>query len=365
MESMNKILVINPFGIGDVLFTTPLLRNLKNFFPGSRIAFMCGERVAPILENNPHIDEVIAFNRGDFKRYYKQGKLAAIKILWQIVLKLKRYKFNLCFDLSLEHRYSLLLKLLGVKMRIGYDFKGRGRFLTHKIELDEYKDKHVAEYHLELLSFLNLEPRPERLEFFLSSKQKEWAQDFLSLKGVKGSDILIAIAPFGGEAFGEQFEIKQWPAENFASLCNILCERYRAKIVIIAGSKEKNALDSFMDLLYNKDVIDTSSNSLIEAASIISSCSIMVANDTGPLRFADALGVSSVALFGPTDDKVYGFYPPDSRNIAVKKEFPCRPCYRKFRLSGCNYNRRCLRGISVDEVLEAVEKLLAKGKENG
>jgi heptosyltransferase II len=361
-----RILIINPFGIGDVLFTTPLVKNLKHYFPDSRIVFICGERVAPILENNPHIDEVIAFNRGDFKRYYKQGKLAAIKRLWQVVLKLKRYKFNLCFDLSLEHRYSLLLKLLGVKMRIGYDFKGRGRFLTHKIELDEYKDKHVAEYHLELLNFLNLEPRPERLEFFLSSRQKEWAQDFLRLKGVKENDILIAIAPFGGEAFGEQFEIKQWPAENFASLCDILCQRYRAKIVIMAGPKEKNALDSFLNLLYNKkDIIDTSSSSLIEAASIIGSCSIMIANDTGPLRFADALGVPSVALFGPTDDKVYGFYPPDSGNIAVKKEFPCRPCYRKFRLSGCNYSRRCLKEISIDEVLKAVERLLGKERESG
>ena len=73
---------------------------------------------------------------------------------------------------------------------------------------------------------------------------------------------------------------------------------------------------------------------------------------------AVALGVSTVSIFGPVDEKVYGPYPQNEKHIVVKKDMFCRPCYKNFRFNGCSNNKKCLRCISVDEVYEGAKRLL-------
>lgn len=73
---------------------------------------------------------------------------------------------------------------------------------------------------------------------------------------------------------------------------------------------------------------------------------------------AVALGVSTVSIFGPVDERVYGPYPPSEKHLVVKKDLPCRPCYENFRFKGCFNNKRCLEDIDVDEVYGKVRSLL-------
>ena len=73
---------------------------------------------------------------------------------------------------------------------------------------------------------------------------------------------------------------------------------------------------------------------------------------------AVALGVKTVSMFGPVDEGVYGPYPPSVKHIVVKKDLPCRPCYKDFRFTGCSNSRRCLEDISVDKVFEEAKRLL-------
>jgi ADP-heptose:LPS heptosyltransferase len=78
MSALKKILIINPFGIGDVLFTMPVLAALKAVFPESSITYWCNARVKGLLKNNPLIDGIIAGTRGDIKRQWAASKQAAI-----------------------------------------------------------------------------------------------------------------------------------------------------------------------------------------------------------------------------------------------------------------------------------------------
>ena len=360
MLEEKRILIINPFGIGDVLFSTPLIRNLRFYFPNAFIAVAVQKRVAPILENNPHIDKIIPFSRGDFKILSRQSKSKAIRLLLRVFRDIMYLRFNLYFDLSLEHRYSLLLKFLGIKPRIGYNYKKRGRFLTHRVDIEGYKNKHVVEYHLELLKFLQLEPRFYNLELFLTEDQRNWTDNFLKHNNIIDKDLLIGIAPFGGETFGKQAEIKHWPAENYAELADLLIDKMKAKIIIFAGFNEKIRLKQLLSIMRNK-AIETTDKSLIQIASIIAKCRLVISNDTGPLRFANALNIPTISLFGPVDEQVYGPYPPSPHNVVLKKEFQCRPCYQYFRLPECKYQRRCLRAITVQEVLVQAKRLLRHG----
>jgi ADP-heptose:LPS heptosyltransferase len=86
---------------------------------------------------------------------------------------------------------------------------------------------------------------------------------------------------------------------------------------------------------------------------------LFVSNDTGPLRFADALKKKIVALYGPIDEKVYGPYLfGENRVVILKKDLPCRPCYRKFRLTKCLHDRKCLKEITVDEVFTMAKNFI-------
>ena len=129
-----KILFVNPFGIGDVLFTTPLIRGLKE--RGHSIYYWCNERVQGILRHNDAVSGIYALSRGDLKRYYNDSPLEAAKALFAIAKKIRHEKFDIALDFSLDYRYSLLLRLLGVKKIVGFDYKGRGRFLSDKIAVD-------------------------------------------------------------------------------------------------------------------------------------------------------------------------------------------------------------------------------------
>ena len=97
---------------------------------------------------------------------------------------------------------------------------------------------------------------------------------------------------------------------------------------------------------------------LKELAAVINESKLLICNDGGPLHMAAALGVKTVSVFGPVDEAVYGPYPPDAKHVVVKKDLPCRPCYKDFRFTGCVNNRRCLEGITVDEVYGQIKGLL-------
>ena len=149
---MEKFLIINPFGIGDVLFTTPLVRALKERYPGSFIGYWCNERVGDLLKSDPDIDKVFPLSRGDIKRVYKGFKRTIV--LFDLIRKIRRERFDAALDLSLDSRYGLWSRLAGIKKRIGFDYKGRGRFLTDSVPLEGYSGRHVVEYYADLLKFI-------------------------------------------------------------------------------------------------------------------------------------------------------------------------------------------------------------------
>ena len=355
---MQKFLIINPFGIGDVLFTTPIIRAIKENYPESFIGYWCNGRVKDIFENNPYLDKVFALSRGDLKKVWRQSRLKGIKAFLKLFYDIKREHFNLALDFSLDHRYSLLLRLLGVKRIIGLDYKKRGRFLTDKIKIDGYNDKHVIEYYLDLLKSLNIEIKDKpNIELFISNEEEKWVDDFLKEHRITDEDLLIGIAPAGGESWGKDAWLKHWPVVKFAHLADRIIDNYGANVIILGDKQERDIANKMINIMRNKPIDLTGKTNLEEFIAIIKDLSLLITNDGGPLHIAVALGVKTVSIFGPVDEKVYGPYPPGLNHIVIKKDLACRPCYRNFRFRDCANQRRCLEDITVDEVYSAVKKL--------
>jgi heptosyltransferase II len=355
-----KILVINPFGIGDVLFSTPLLRNLKKYNPTCKLYYLCNKRVAPLLRNNPLIEKIFIYERDDFEQIKQQSRFLWFKSMFSFLMSIRKEHIDISFDLSLNTKFGFFSFFAGIPQRIGFDYKKRGFFLTRKLVIDGFNDKHVAEYYLDILRLVGIPVSEEPFELFLANDDKTEAEGILRQHGFEKKRI-IGIAPCGGESFGKHAGIKRWPLENFATVINRLIRQYDVGIILLAGPKEKEEINAIIRLVNkSENIIDATECSIVQIAALVEKSDIVLSNDTGPLRFANAFGNKIVAIFGPVDDTVYGLYPPHNKNhVVIKKDLLCRPCYCRFRLRECTSASACLTTITVDEVFNAVAGLVA------
>lgn len=358
-DSINKVLIINPFGIGDVLFTTPVIHTLKDVLPAVKIGYLCNRRTASILANNPHIDQLYIYERDEFEAIRKKSFFAWLKSIFQFLSQIKEGHFDLALDFSLNTQYGFFSWYAGIQERIGYDYKGRGGFLTKKNRLSGYSGKHIVGYYNDLLKYVGLDTKYRNLELYLRDEDVKKAKEILSKEEVKEGDILVAIIPGGGKSWGKDAHLKHWPVQNYARLADKIVENYKAKIIILGDSSEKEIAKKVIEHMHQRAIDLCGLTTVAELAALLGKMSLVITNDGGSLHMAIALDKKTVSFFGPVDPKVYGPYPPDeTRHIVLRKNLDCSPCYRNFRLNPCQKNRECLEGIPLEAAWEAVERLL-------
>jgi len=355
-NKVKSFLIINPFGIGDVLFSTPLVRSLKENFPSSKIFYLCNRRAYPVLEDNPLINKIFVYERDEFDAIKKVSKLSWIKRIIGFVLEIKKENIDIVVDLSLNSQFGFFAWFAGIRKRIGFDYKKRGRFLTEKIKINGFEGKHVIEYYLDLLQFLKVKPLSLHTELFVNEGDKLWSKDFLKSHNINKENIFICIVPGGGESFGSNAYRKNWPLDNFVKLSECLQKNLKIKLCILLGPKEKEIGKAFNQ---GSNLVVFSPSTVMQASAIIDRCNLFISNDSGLLRVANALDRKIVTIFGPVDEKTYSPYPFDSKkHVVIKKDLPCRPCYKKFRLPECLYQLKCLKDITVEEVFDSVKSLI-------
>lgn len=356
---MKKILIINPFGIGDVLFTAPVIHTLKDAYPGLKIGYLCNRRTAGILRTNPFVDSVYEYERDEFEAFRRLSFFTWLKKHIGFLSRIKAERFEAVLDFSLNSQFAFFSWYAGIKKRIGYDFKKRGWLLTHKIDLASFQEKHIIEYYNALLKFLDLGKKYNQPELYLDSKDLKSAEETLRREIPGNAQLLVGIVPGAGRSWGREAYFKHWPADRFAQVADKLVENYHAQIIILGDSAEQEICRAVSSRMRNKPVDLCGKTNLGELSAIISRLNLVITNDGGPLHMAVALKVKTVSIFGPVDEMVYGPYPPSGRHIVVSnRDVTCRPCYRSFRLANCVSNRRCIEDISVDEVFSAAKELI-------
>jgi lipopolysaccharide heptosyltransferase II len=354
-----KILVINPFGIGDVLFSTPVVSALKKKFPGCYLGYICNRQSAPILENNPDIDRLFFFSRGDFKKIKKQSFWAYLTALIKAFFELRRLKFDLVVDLSMVSQYSFMLRLAGVRQIAGFDYKPRGRFLHKKIQVKAFENKHVIDHYADLLTLIGINDFQRELKLYLAPEDQKWAGQFLQEKNIENDDLLIGVAPFGGLSWGKDAQNKQWPVDSYAEVIKSLIDSHKAKVVFF-GTKndlsQKNILDQIVGK--KKYVNAIGKTSLSQLAALIDRCDLFISNDSGPMHMACALNKNTVSVFGPVNEKVYGPVGDSAQHIIACADIDCRPCYKDFKKPECD-RMDCLRLLDKEKVLSLVQRALS------
>ncbi|MBI4845170.1 MAG: glycosyltransferase family 9 protein [Candidatus Omnitrophica bacterium] len=357
---MKKILIVNPFGVGDVLFSTPVIAALKKEFPDSFIAYLCNSQVEQVLQNHPAINLLLFFSRGDFKALRKQSLLKYFMALIKAINQLRNLSFDFVVDVSMVTQYSFILRLIGVKKIYGFDYKGRGNFLTDKVPFNGFENKHVVEYYGDLLKKIGIKHFEKKLEFYLNENDIAWAERFLEKHIEKDAGLLVGISAFGGKSWGDEAVNKQWPLARFAGLIKEIIKRYNAVVLLLGAKDDQYKAQEICEIVKDEKLVNAAGKtSMGELGALIKKCKLYIGNDSGPLHIACALGVKTVSIFGPVDEKVYGPVGTPENNRVVCADLSCRPCYKNFTKQKCE-KFNCLLEINEKDVLKSIEGVICK-----
>ncbi|HOD12663.1 MAG TPA: glycosyltransferase family 9 protein [Candidatus Omnitrophota bacterium] len=354
--SYQRILIVNIFGIGDVLFATPLARNIKLALPQARIDFVCNKRAEAVVKTNKDIQNVYVYERDDLVGMWKADKKQCVCSVWDLFRTVKNTRYDAMIDLSLSPQAGFFALMAGIRERIGFDYRGRGFWLTQKIKLAGYEGKPVADFYLDLLEKMGIRVQERKLLLDVQAEDHAWAENFLRAQGVNSRDTLVACIPGGGASWGKAAGYKRWPAQRYAKLADKIIEKSHAKIILIGDALEEILCEEVMQQMVSPCIKVLGKTSLGQFAALLSRCRLAIVNDGGPLHVAVAVGVPTVSIFGPVDEKVYGPYPSQGHHT-VTASVLCRPCYRRFRVAECSH-RQCIKRISVDDVLSRIGEII-------
>lgn len=359
---MKRILIVNPYGIGDVLFTLPLVRALREALPSATLGYLCNRRTEGLVRMFPDIQMVRVFEKDEFRAQWRRSIPQWATAIRRFAQELRRDRWEAAMDLSLNWQFGAVLAGLGIPQRYGFDFRGRGRWLTHRLPLSGFEGRPVADYYLDLLRLLGL-PRPASptLSLPLPGSAVSQAKAWLAQAGVAGDRPIIGLTPGGGASWGPQGAAKHWPPASFAELGDRLAETARGQLVLFGDASDRPACEAVARVARHPATIPGPAPSLPILAAALAQCRLVVGNDSGALHLAAAVGAPSITIFGPASPVVYGPYPPtaNGRHHVAVKLLACRPCYAKFRLPPCPWDFRCLTTLAPDEVYAAAEPLLA------
>lgn len=336
-----KIIVRAPNWIGDAILATPALGLLRKKYPQGQITVLAKEWTAPVFIGNPDADNVYIIKKS--KSYF------------ELIKDLKKENFDLGVLFPNSFSSALIFFLSRVSLRFGYATDGRILLLNRPAKRSSgFLREHQVDYYWKLVKSLRGEgSSPEEsknLIWKISEEEKAKAKEILQKEGVDSSDKLIGFNP--GAFFGPA---KRWSPEKFGELGNRLSKKFGAKIIIFASLHEKEAADFIESKMHSQPLNLAGRTSLREAAALIARCRIFVTNDSGMMHLAAAVGTPLAAIFGSTDPVRTG--PWGVRSVILQKRIPCAPCFQEE----CKNNDYiCLKRITVEDVLQAVEHLWKK-----
>jgi len=338
MQKNKKILIFNVNWLGDVLFSTAVIRNIRRNFPESFIACIVPSRCYPVLKGNPHLDEIIIFDEKDRHK----GVLQQL----DFVRSLRKKEFDIVFLLHRSFSRALICRLAGIPERIGHYTKKRGFLLTKKIMPPKRDSLHRIDYYLDVLEKAGLKVEDRYTEFFISGQDSAFVENFLDKNSVAQGDFIAVLNP------GGNWLPKRWPKEYWAELADKLMEEWSAKVIITGSHNDLSLGMDIQEKMLHKPIIACGAFNLKQLGALAKVADLFITADTGPLHIANSIGAKKIiALFGPTAPEITGPYP--SKNVSIlQKDVGCViPCYEVH----CKDNR-CMKAIKPADVLKEIKK---------
>ena len=288
----DKILIIKPSALGDIVLALPALSVLRRNFPNAKISWLVRPEFAPLLENHPHLDEIILFDRKLLgKAWYHPKAFAA---LVKLIRKLRHGKFDAVFDFQGLFRTACLAWLSGCKKRFGMANAREHAhwFYSHKIEQDD-KCIHLVDYYLKIVkaaSVTEIEQKDVKFELPVSQSVRDSVSNLLAIYDIKFGEYIVFVP-------GSTHSSKCWPAERFAALADRITSRFNLPIIAVGTESDGSIIKAIKSLTDVPIINFAGQTSLGELVALLKDAKLVVSNDTGPGHIAAALGTPLVLMY--------------------------------------------------------------------
>lgn len=320
-----RVLVVKLSSLGDIFHALPAVHNLKVEL-GATIDWAVQADYADLVRCFDDVDRVIPVSRRAF-----------FANLPRLLATLRRERYDLTVDLQGLLKSATVARLARGRRKIGPSFHREGAWIFYSsVAGNRNRERHAVDENLDIVRHLRLPLLPP-----------EFPMTFPPA-ALDAGHPRVALLPLS------RWPSKNWPLDRFAALAERLQQESNATVFLLGSPADRAGCEQMAANLSSGRVVNLAGRTrLPELGGVLAEMDLVVTNDSGPMHLAAAVGVPTLAVFGPTDATRTGPYGEHHRVIA--SSIPCRPCFsRQCRRP----DLPCLTGISVDDVLQAARTML-------
>ncbi|MDP0505593.1 MAG: glycosyltransferase family 9 protein [Fusobacterium sp. JB019] len=324
-----KILIIRLSSIGDIILTTPILKQLKIKYPNITIDFLVMKNFKESISELPYIDNLIVFDK---------NKHDSLKNLIHFGKELSKNNYDYVFDLHNKLRSFIISKNINSKVLI-YPKRKLWKSILVKLRIIKYHaDDTIIKNYFKPFHFLDLKYDYEDLTFSFSKND---------LKNVSKYSSCFVMAP------GASKETKKWTIEGFGMLAKMLYEKYQIKTILIGGNVDSSRCKKINEISENNCINLAGKLSLKESGALLSVSKLLITNDSGPFHISRGVKCPTYAIFGPTDPGMFEF---DKQNRLIYSNIECSPCSLHGDAKCPKKHFKCMKNITANLIFKKIEK---------
>ncbi len=333
LAGVRRVLLLNATALGDWFFSTPTFRALKETYPHWRLDVLVNPACKDLAAHNPHLSRLWLY----------PGRRAR---LFSLMRQIRRQHYDLVMILhGNDPEATLIARAAGTPFIIG-SANSPLAFAYAATVPPPGLFEHAIERRLAYARLLGADTQDRHMDLAVPPAEMQKARDLLvrHLGGLP--DCLIALHPTGSAPY------KRWPLERYAEVGKFIQERYQAPILIISGGQDRPIAEKLAAQLPGPALVTGGRYPLLNVAALLSHCRLLVANDSGPLHMALALGIPTIALLGADHPARIGPCQTDTATYLYAKDSSCPEpdCLTR----GCPDNL-CLKAISTADVIATIQ----------
>ncbi len=343
-RTIQKICVIKPSALGDVVQSLPILPVLRQRFPDSHISWVINRELSELLTGNSCLDELIPFDR--------RGGVSA---WWKLLKRLRRARFDLVFDLQGLLRTGIMTLATRAPIRIGLQTAREGSHLTcHELLRDSSIQIPAHRRTWRVAEELGLGELRPQTEIVIPDYDRLWAEQLRG--GLQGR--MLVIQP------GARWQTKQWPIRHYAEVARRAIKELGMSAIVIGSPSEYSAAQELVELVRHAaprgEILSLAGQTTIkQLAALVQQADLVLSNDSGPLHLAAGLGRPVVGVFTCTSPIRSGPAPGPLRRM-VATQIPCAASYCKKCPNHGSAHLACFKELTSDRVWEGVAQTWAE-----
>lgn len=353
--TFNRVLLIRPDHLGDMLLTTPAIRALKQSHPHLELHALVGPWSSQVAAAFPQIDTVLTLPFPGFSRAPKDSLRSPYTLAFETARKLRRVGYDAAIIFRPDHWWgAMVAHQAGIPRVIGYALPDVDPFLADKIP---YQLDHVVRQNMRLVEpFTGLiDDQDIVYQYPVDAADTAYIRAYLQDAGLEPDESYFCIHAGAGTW------VKRWEDSHWASVADTLAQQLNARAIFTGGDHERSLALGIAEQMQQTPLVIAGETQVSQLAALFAGARIVLGPDSGPLHLASAVGTPTVSLYGPARLSEFAPWGSPHQHITLTSDIGCLGCgVLDWGTDAAEYHP-CVREISVGRVLTAARRALNPG----